>query len=277
MKRPELLAPAGGWEALTAAVENGADAVYLGGHMFSARQSADNFNDDELSRAVDYAHLRGVKLYVTVNTLIADSQMEEALEFLYRLQVLGADAAIIQDMGLASLARKAIPELSLHASTQMTAHNSPGVRELTGAGFSRVVLAREMSLEEIKLIKKTTGADLEVFIHGALCISYSGQCLLSSMIGGRSGNRGRCAQPCRMQYSLLDKNGSSAADTSQTGEYLLSPRDLNMSGHIPDLIRAGVGSFKIEGRMKRPEYVATVVRVYRNLIDRALSGEPYLV
>ena len=277
MNKPELLAPAGGWEALVAAVENGADAVYLGGRLFNARQSADNFDDSDLSRAVEYAHLRGAKIYVTVNTLIADTEMEEALEFLFTLRSLGVDAAIIQDMGLASLARGLVPDLPLHASTQMTAHNSPGVLELAGAGFDRVVLAREMSLEEIKEIKRKTAAELEVFIHGALCISYSGQCLLSSMIGGRSGNRGRCAQPCRMQYSLMDGSGRAAAGPDRAGEYLLSPRDLNMSAHMPQLVKAGISSFKIEGRMKRPEYVATVVRVYRNLIDRALSGEPYLV
>jgi len=277
MNKPELLAPAGGWDALAAAVENGADAVYLGGKLFNARQSADNFDDQELSRAVEYAHLRGVKIYVTVNTLVADSEMEEALEFLFGLQNTGVDAAILQDKGLASLAQKVLPELPLHASTQMTAHNSSGVRELMGAGFSRVVLAREMSLEEITEIQDSTGADLEVFIHGALCISYSGQCLLSSMIGGRSGNRGRCAQPCRMQYNLIGRGGSLAADSAQAGEYLLSPRDLNVSSHIFPLMQAGINSFKIEGRMKRPEYVATVVRIYRKLIDCVFSEGPYPV
>ncbi|MFZ5642340.1 MAG: DUF3656 domain-containing U32 family peptidase [Bacillota bacterium] len=277
MKKPELLAPAGGWEAFVAAVENGADAVYLGGRLFNARQSAANFDEDDLSRAVEYAHLRGVKIYVTVNTLIADNEMEDALKFLFRLQKIGADAAILQDMGLASLARRAVPDLPLHASTQMTAHNSPGVTELLRAGFERVVLAREMSLDEIQKIKNTTGADLEVFIHGAICISYSGQCLLSSMIGGRSGNRGRCAQPCRMQYNLVDRAGKNVDVPDHAGEYLLSPRDLNISGYIPGLISAGIDSFKIEGRMKRPEYVATVVRIYRGLIDRALSGEAYSV
>jgi len=260
-----------------AAVENGADAVYLGGQAFNARQSAANFDDGQLARAVEYAHLRGVKIYVTVNILISDGEMEEALRFLFRLQSLGADAAIIQDPGLASLARRVIPELPLHASTQMTAHNTPGVRKLLESGFSRVVLARELSLDEITEIKNSTGAELEAFIHGALCISYSGQCLLSSMIGGRSGNRGRCAQPCRMKYALLDRDGRPAADPSVTGEYLLSPRDLNISAHVPGLIEAGIDSFKIEGRMKRPEYVATVVRVYRGLIDRAVSGCPYHV
>ncbi len=275
MKKPELLAPAGGWEALVAAVENGADAVYLGGRMFNARQSAANFDEGELSRAVEYAHLRGVKVYVTVNILISEAEMEEALQFLFRLHNLGADAAIIQDAGLASLARRVVPELPLHASTQMTAHNTPGVCKLLESGFSRVVLAREMSLEEIRKIKDSTGAELEVFIHGALCISYSGQCLLSSMIGGRSGNRGRCAQPCRMRYALLDRGGRPAADSAETGEYLISPRDLNTSTRLPELIASGVDSFKIEGRMKRPEYVATVVRIYRGLIDRAASGGPY--
>lgn len=276
MDKPELLAPAGGWDALVAAVENGADAVYLGGKMFNARQSAANFDDAELSRALEYSHLRGVKVYVTVNTLIADNEVEAALDFLFRLQVMGVDAVIIQDAGLAVMARKVVTELPLHASTQMTAHNAPGVMELINAGFSRVVLAREMSLEEIKIIKVHTGADLEVFIHGALCISYSGQCLLSSMIGGRSGNRGRCAQPCRMRYDLLDQSGRAVA-ADNPGDYLLSPRDLNMSVHIPELINAGIKSFKLEGRMKRPEYVATVVRVYRDLLDRAFFDQQYFV
>ncbi len=275
MNKPELLAPAGGWDALAAAVENGADAVYLGGRMFNARQSAANFDEGELYRAVEYAHLRGVKIYVTVNVLISGGEMEEALEFLFRLQNLGADAAILQDAGLAMLARRALPELPLHASTQMTAHSTPGVKKLLEAGFSRVVLAREMSLDEIAAVKRSTGAELEVFIHGALCIAYSGQCLLSSLIGGRSGNRGRCAQPCRMQFTLLDRTGGPVSGGAGTGGHLLSTRDLNISAHIPGIVAAGVNSFKIEGRMKRPEYVATVVRIYRSLIDRAVSGQPY--
>lgn len=275
--KPELLAPAGGQEALVAAVENGADAVYLGGPLFNARLSASNFDHRQLAGAVEYAHVRGVKIYVTVNTLVADTEMESALKFLYYIQSIGADAAILQDMGLARLARRVLPELPLHASTQMTAHNSPGVQQLLDAGFDRIVLAREMSLTEIEGIKKATGAELEAFVHGALCIGYSGQCLLSSMIGGRSGNRGRCAQPCRMQYELVTGQGRPVAGYSPPGEYLLSPRDLNISRHLPELIKAGVNSFKIEGRMKRPEYVATVVRIYRNLLDRALSGGPYSV
>jgi putative protease len=275
--KPELLAPAGGPEALAAAVGSGADAVYLGGAMFSARQSAANFDHQQLAAAVKYAHIHGVKIYVTVNTLVADAEMESALKFMHFLQNIGADAAIVQDLGLAGLARQVVPELPLHASTQMTAHNIPGVEQLLESGFSRVVLAREMSLGEIERINNTTGAELEVFIHGALCICYSGQCLLSSMIGGRSGNRGRCAQPCRMNYILTDTRGEPVAGFESPGDYLLSPRDLNISRRLPELIRAGIKSFKIEGRMKRPEYVATVVRIYRSLIDRALAGGHYEV
>ncbi|GAB6157303.1 DUF3656 domain-containing protein [Desulfotomaculum varum] len=270
--RPELLAPAGSWEALVAAVQNGADAVYLGGKMFNARQSAQNFDNHELTRAVEYAHIRGVKIYVTVNILLANEELEEALGFLHFLHNAGVDAVILQDLGLARLAREVIPELSLHASTQMTVHNIPGVRLLQQSGFERIVLARELSLAEINDIKQATGADLEVFIHGALCVCYSGQCLMSSLIGGRSGNRGRCAQPCRLQYQLVDEKGRRQADPGRVGEYLLSPRDINTSHLIPQLIEAGVNSFKIEGRMKRPEYVATVVRVYRQIIDRALKN-----
>ncbi|SHE33158.1 putative protease [Desulforamulus putei DSM 12395] len=270
---PELLAPAGSWEALVAAVQNGADAVYLGGKMFNARQSANNFDHDELARAVEYAHIRGVRIYVTVNILLADHELEEALGFLHFLQNAGVDAAILQDLGLARLAREVIPELSIHASTQMTVHNIPGVRLMQQSGFDRIVLAREMSLEEIAAIKQETGADLEVFVHGALCVCYSGQCLMSSLIGGRSGNRGKCAQPCRLQYRLVDEKGRTLADPGRVGEYLLSPRDINTGAYIPQLIDAGINSFKIEGRMKRPEYVATVVRIYRNLIDRALENK----
>lgn len=273
-QRPELLAPAGSWEALVAAVQNGADAVYLGGKMFNARQSASNFDNEELARAVEYAHIRGVKIYVTVNILLANHELEQALNFLYYLHNIGVDAVILQDLGLARLAREVIPELSIHASTQVTVHNMAGVQLMQQAGFDRIVLAREMELNEITDIKKKTGADLEAFVHGALCICYSGQCLMSSFIGGRSGNRGKCAQPCRLQYQLVDQRGKSLADPAEIGEYLLSPRDINTSGHIQALIGAGINSFKIEGRMKRPEYVATVIRIYRSLIDRALAGDP---
>lgn len=267
MKIPELLAPAGSQEALTAAVQNGADAVYLGGKMFSARQYAGNFDGDELCRAFEYAHIRGVRVYVTVNTLLADTELPEAVDYLKFLYKSGADGVIIQDLGLAGLARQLLPALPLHASTQMTVHNSGGVEILKRHGFSRVVLARELSLEEINEIRKT-GMPLEVFVHGALCVSYSGQCLMSSMIGGRSGNRGRCAQPCRMEYTLVGGKKESLVDTARVGSHLLSPMDLNMVSHIPELVEVGVDALKIEGRMKRPEYVATVVRIYRTALDR---------
>jgi putative protease len=273
--RPELLAPAGSWEALVAAVQNGADAVYLGGRAFNARHSAANFSAEELARAVRYAHVRGVKVYVTVNTLVGDGELEEAARFLFFLQNAGADAAILQDLGLASLARAVVPELPLHASTQMNVHNAPAVQHLCrNLGIKRVILARELSADEIKRLKKETGAQIEVFIHGALCICYSGQCLFSSLVGGRSGNRGRCAQPCRLPYTLVDGRGRLLADPGRAGEYLLSPRDLNVSRHLPVLLQAGVDALKIEGRLKKPEYVAVVTRVYRQLIDRAAAAGP---
>ncbi|GFO98212.1 peptidase family protein U32 [groundwater metagenome] len=261
MYTPELLAPVGSKESLIAAIENGADAVYFGGTLFSARQYASNFNREELLWAIDYAHARGVRAYVTVNTLIKDSELEEAADYLQFLCSTGADAVIVQDIGILKLLRKQLPNLPVHASTQMTIHNAEGVKLLHEMGVKRVVLARELSLQEIKRIKSETGMEIETFIHGALCFSYSGQCLLSSMIGGRSGNRGYCAQPCRKKYRVNEEEG-----------YLLSPKDLNMSQHIPALIDAGIDSFKIEGRMKRPEYDAGVVRVYRRLIDRYVEA-----
>ncbi len=276
-RKPELLAPAGSWESLVAAVENGADAVYLGGKSFNARQSAGNFDDREIEQAVEYAHVRGARIYTTVNILLDDRELPEALEFLYFLQRSGVDGAIIQDLGLLRLAGKAIPELPLHASTQMTVHNLPATLTLKEAGVSRVVLARELSLEAAQEIVRGSGVEIEVFIHGALCICYSGQCLMSSLIGGRSGNRGRCAQPCRLPYVMVDRQGRALADPAAAGSYLLSPRDLNMSKHLPDLVRSGITSLKIEGRMKRPEYVATVVRVYRGLLDRAVAGGDFNV
>jgi len=268
MNIPELLAPVGSREALAAAVQNGADAVYMGGKMFSARQYAANFDRDELGEAVEYAHIRGVKVYITVNTLLADAELSEALDYLVFLYETGTDAIIVQDLGLARAAIRLLPGLPLHASTQMTVHNSAGAEILKQCGFARVVLARELSLMEIREIKEKTGMETEVFVHGALCVSYSGQCLMSSMIGGRSGNRGRCAQPCRLEYTLVDKKGTVLVDPNAVGVHLLSPRDLNMIRHIPDLAETGVSALKIEGRMKRPEYVATVTRIYREALDR---------
>jgi U32 family peptidase len=263
-EKPELLAPAGGMEAFIVAVENGADAVYLGSQAFSARGYASNFSQKELEEAIDYAHLRGVKVYITVNTLLKDREIENALKLLSCLREMGADAIIIQDLGLISLARKYLPDLPLHASTQMTLHNSEGTKFVKILGISRAVLSRELSLESIKRIKAKSEIEIETFIHGALCISYSGQCLLSSLIGGRSGNRGYCAQPCRKKYRLYCEGEK----IKTSGSYLLSPKDLNTSADLGALIRAGIESFKIEGRMKRPEYVAGVVRIYRLLIDR---------
>ena len=200
----ELLAPVGSWEALVAAVQNGADAVYLGGKLFNARHYASNFSDEELKEAVSYAHLRGVLVFVTVNILIDDSEMEDALDYAKYLYDIGVDAIIVQDVGYASLVRKVIPNLEIHGSTQMTINNLEGAKLLQEMGFARAVLAREVPAKEIKNISDNCSLELEVFVHGALCYSYSGQCLMSSLIGGRSGNRGTCAQPCRMQYSIVD-------------------------------------------------------------------------
>jgi putative protease len=274
---PELLAPAGDREALVAAVQNGADAVYLGGTAFNARMAAPNFAGPELARALEYAHARGVRVYVTVNILIADRELEEAAAFLRHLYELGADGVIVQDLGLARLARRVLPELPLHASTQMTVHNAGGLRLLEELGFRRVILARELSLEALRDLRRRTALELEIFVHGALCVCYSGQCLLSSLVGGRSGNRGRCAQPCRLPYELVDGKGVPLVAGEGVGDYLLSPRDLNLSPYLREIAAAGVDALKIEGRLKRPEYVATVVRVYRAALDRLAEGREQLL
>ncbi|HOP73868.1 MAG TPA: DUF3656 domain-containing protein [Bacillota bacterium] len=265
----ELLAPAGDWEAFRAALAAGADAVYLGGKMFNARQSAANFDLDQLKKAADLLHLHGKKLYITVNTLINDNEMAAALDYLAELYRLSVDAVIVQDMGLIAAARQALPELELHASTQMTVHNTEGALLLKKAGIKRVVLARELTAAEVEAIARNSGLEIEVFVHGALCVCYSGQCLMSSMIGGRSGNRGRCAQPCRMEYQLFRDGKAVPSD----GNYLLSPKDLSLISMLPQLLKAGVHSLKIEGRMKRPEYVYNVTRVYREALD-ALNADP---
>jgi putative protease len=273
LKYIELLAPAGSKEAFYAAVNNGADAVYLGGKIFNARQFANNFSNEDLKEIIAYAHFHGVKVYITVNTLIADTEIKDLLEYLVFLRNSGVDAIITQDLGVAKLVKEYIPDLELHASTQMTIHNSPGVQFLKEQGFKRVVLSRECSLEDIKNIHKEDKTELEVFIHGALCICYSGQCYMSSMIGGRSGNRGKCAQPCRLGYELMNDQGQKLTDES-FGKHLLSPKDLNTSEFLIELLEAGVTSLKIEGRMKRPEYVATVVRIYRQILDQYYAHEP---
>ena len=266
--KPELLAPAGNPQALRAAVENGADAVYLGGKSFGARAYAENFDRQALGEALAYAHLRGVKVYVTVNTLVDNGEFGDLSEFLLFLFREGADALLVQDLGVIAWARRVLPDFPLHGSTQMTVHNAAGVRFLAGLGLRRVVLARETSYQELLEIRRQSALELEVFVHGALCISYSGQCLFSSMVGGRSGNRGSCAQPCRMAYSLVDDHGSNLGG-DYPGQHLLSTRDLMLLEKLPQLVQAGVAALKIEGRMKRPEYVATVVRIYRNALDRA--------
>lgn len=253
----ELLSPAGDFESLRAAVLNGADAVYIGGREFSARQYAGNFNRDEMIEAVRFCHSYNVKVYATVNTLLNNAELERALEYASFLYGIGVDAIIVQDIGFLKLLRENLPDFEVHASTQMTVHNLDAVNLLYGMGVKRIVLSRELSLDEIRYITQNTKAEIEIFVHGALCISFSGQCLFSSMIGGRSGNRGRCAQPCRMEYTI--DSGKKA--------YHLCPKDLSTLEFIKEIEDTGVASLKIEGRMKRPEYVATVVSAYRRALD----------
>lgn len=271
----ELLAPAGSMESLYAAVYEGANAVYLAGDSFGARAYAKNFDNDALKKAVKYAHLHNVAVHVTVNTIVDDSEFEKLDEYIKFLSDIDVDAVLVQDLGVFSRVRQIAPHLPIHASTQMTAHNLDGVLALGELGVSRVVLSRELTLEEICHIVKNTNLEIEIFMHGALCVCYSGACLMSSMIGGRSGNRGRCAGPCRLSYSLVDDKNNDLLK-GKAGNYLLSPRDLATIDMLPELIASGVKSFKIEGRMKRPEYVATVVRVYRKAIDRILNNDFYV-
>ena len=272
MEIPELLSPVGDFECLKAAVQNGADSVYFGASSFSARASAKNFDLDELKEAITYAKLRNVKTHLTLNTLIKNEEFEDAINVASKAYEYGIDAIIVQDLGLARFLIKNFPDLPIHASTQMTVHNLDGVKQLEKLGFSRVVLARELSTSEIELICKNSNIEIETFIHGALCMSYSGRCLFSSMLGGRSGNRGKCAQPCRLPYELVDENNNSIDKG-----FLLSPRDLCGLEFLPILVNAGVKCFKIEGRMKTPEYVATVTRIYRKYLDKVLNNEPYII
>lgn len=265
MRKPELLAPAGNREAFEAALAAGADAIYLGAGAFNARRNADNFAPEDLRAACRDAHLRGARVYLTANTLVFPGEMDEALATVVTAAEAGIDAAIIQDVGLMSVLRRELPGLELHASTQMNIRGKRGIELASRLGCSRVTLARELSIGQIAELAKL-GPDLEVFVHGALCICQSGQCLLSSLIGGRSANRGLCAQPCRLPYRLVDEDGKRLA---QEGQYLLSPRDLCGIGMIDQLIEAGVASLKIEGRMKSAEYVSTVTATYREAVDRA--------
>ena len=254
----EILVPAGSYENFVAAVNNGADAVYLGGSSFSARANAVNFSDEEIAQAVKYAHIRGVKVYVALNTLVEDSRLYDAYNFAKFCYECGVDALIVQDLGVLSMLRECFPEFKLNASTQMTIHNLKGVRAAERAGFSRVVLSRELSKAEIGDICAEADAEIEVFAHGALCMSYSGQCLMSSFIGGRSGNRGACAQPCRLPYSLTDADGNIICEN----KYLLSLKDLCLLDEIGTLDKLGVTSLKIEGRMKNSSYVAMSSHLY---------------
>ena len=270
-KNIELLSPVGDFECLKAAVQNGADSVYFGADIFSARAFASNFSIKELEKAIQYAKIRGVKTHLTLNTLVTDTEFESAMNVAKKAYEFGIDAIIVQDLGLAMKLIKEFPDLPIHGSTQMTVHNLNGALELQDLGFKRVVLARELSINEIDYICKNTDIEIETFIHGALCISYSGQCLFSSILGGRSGNRGKCAGPCRLPFELLENS------KSINSGYLLSTRDLCGLEFIPQLIDAGVKCFKIEGRMKTPEYVATVTRIYRKYIDLALTNNNYII
>ena len=283
MKKIELLSPVGDFECLKAAVQNGADSVYFGAANFNARASATNFDLTNLKEAISYAKLRGVNTHLTLNTLIKDTEFEDAVLLAKKAYEFGIDAIIVQDLGLARFLIENFPDLPIHASTQMTIHNLEGALEAQKLGFKRVVLSRELSLEEIQYICANTNVEIETFIHGALCISYSGQCLFSSMIGARSGNRGKCAGPCRLPYELLGTCETKGTDEAKRNipiaskGYLLSTKDLCGLEFLPKLIDAGVMCFKIEGRMKTPEYVATVTRIYRKYIDLALSDKPYVI
>ncbi len=272
MRKAELLAPAGSFEALKAAVHNGADAVYLGGKNFSARAFADNFDRDEMKQAVEYAHLRNVRIYVTVNTLLNDDELENAVSLCDHYYEIGVDGLIIQDLGLYYRLKERHPDMELHGSTQMHVHNLSGVRMARKLGYTRVVVARESSLEFIKEACKED-IEIECFVHGAICVSYSGQCLLSSVTKDRSANRGMCAQCCRLRYEAFDESEGKKIDTDT--EYLLSPKDMFLLKDIPDLIEAGVASFKIEGRMKSPAYVAYVTSLYRKEIDAYYNKQPF--
>lgn len=263
MKKPELLAPVGSKGALIAALNAGCDAVYLSGYSFGARNFAPNFDLDELVSAISLCHVYGVKVYVTVNTLIKENEVNRFMNYIDFLHQNNVDAIIVQDLGMLDLIRKTYPKLEIHASTQMHIHNLNGVKICEKLGIKRVVLARETNIELIKDIRKKTSLELEVFVHGALCISYSGQCLMSSLIGGRSGNRGMCAGTCRLPFDVIDKNNKKLNKNS----YPLSTKDLYTLNNIDKLIESGIDSFKIEGRMKRAEYVYLVVSLYRKAID----------
>lgn len=266
-KKLELLAPAGSYEIFKAVLHAGADAVYVGGNRFGARAYANNFSEEELLRAIDEAHIHGRQLYLTVNTLMKEEELQELYDYLLPYYKQGLDAVIVQDIGAFSFIREQFPGLDIHTSTQMTVCNRYGAQKMKELGATRVVTAREMSFAEIKDIATNVDIEIESFVHGALCYCFSGQCLLSSMLGGRSGNRGRCAQPCRLPYEVYDAGRKKIA----VEPYVLSPKDLCTIDMIPQLAESGIYSFKIEGRMKQAEYAAGVVSVYRKYMDRYLE------
>lgn len=268
--KPELLAPAGNMEKCKIALRYGADAVYLGGKMFGLRAFANNFSIEEIAEAAAYAHGLGKKVYVTVNIFAHNEDLARLPDYLLELQQAGVDALLISDLGVWNVARQTVPEMPLHVSTQANTSNWAAVQAWKALGAERVVLARELSLEEIREIGARTDVELEAFVHGAMCISYSGRCLLSSYLTGRDGNRGACAQACRWEYSLIEKNRSDEGfdiEEDERGTYVMNSKDLCLIDHIPDLIEGGICSLKIEGRMKSIHYVATVVSVYRKAID----------
>lgn len=269
-ERTELLAPAGSYEAFRAGRNAGADAFYLGGERFGARAYADNFNKEILLKTIDEAHLFDKKIYLTINTLFKDNEADELYDYLLPYYEQGLDAVIVQDTGIVKLVKECFPKLPIHASTQMTVTGYEGAALLEKYGLSRVVPARELSIEEIRRIRENTSLEIECFVHGALCYCYSGQCLMSSFIGGRSGNRGRCAQPCRLPYKVYDRGRLISSDKNA---YALNTKDICLANDIPELIKAGITSFKIEGRMKRPEYTAGVVSVYRKYLDLYYEGK----
>lgn len=277
MTKVELLAPVGDWNCLKAAVQNGADAVYFGVEQFNARMYAANFNVEDMKQVIDYCKLRNVKTNLTLNTLLENCEFDNAVDLAKEAYKAGVDAIIVQDLGLAKYLIDNIPGLPIHASTQMTVHNLQGVLKLEKLGFDRVVLSRELSCEEIEYICKNCKVEIETFIHGALCICYSGQCLFSSVVGGRSGNRGKCAGPCRLPYELISENAETHERKSIDKGYLLSTKDLCGIAYLPRLVQAGVKCFKIEGRMKSPEYVATVTRIYRKYIDMVLNNYDFII
>lgn len=272
MKKIELLAPAGNFECLKAAINNGANAIYLGGSLFSARAFANNFNDEEMIEAVKYAHLRNVKIYVTINTLMNEIEIDNAFNKAKFYKDINVDALLVQDLGLFYRIRKELPDFEVHASTQMHIHNLNGVKNAKELGFKRVVVARESSLDFIKEACKQD-IEIETFVHGAICVSYSGQCLLSSLTKNRSANKGMCAQCCRLRYELYEDDKKVKTDT----DYLLSPKDMYLLENVPELIETGVSSLKIEGRMKSPAYVAYITSVYRKAIDSYYEGKEFKV